>query len=403
MRGRRQVTRVLHLQQRNPPCNREVLCIKCLSHSATVWAFLVKAPYNERTHNFHGGTEQRFCKECMLQELFQNDNVVGFLDKIGQKQYKADAKLSLQYRRKGYIVLHSDKVSRDWGLARHFPGNIKALLEDNKSKIANLGNEDKGLRKWVMLKTATVKGMKTDYSSLISDRIIHTDIYWGRVAAQNAIYMIATRKAIGWDGIYKKCREEIEVKGNDWTLGMSCACLLYRGEGMGFNQRVHADTEPGNYHGVFVATPDYEIHLFPGTHLLHKSRSEAKDNKYFVTVDEQKTLKLKVGDLLLFQSSLGHCGGRSNDRNTCIPLGFDQDSIDIKWFSEKNSKKRVTDMALHFDLQDKFCGDTPASSYSTGRVELMRLGVIQYDDPGYRESFQIFAKKSTRQWYFSKR
>ena len=122
-----------------------------------------------------------------------------------------------------------------------------------------------------------------------------------------------------------------------------------------------------------------------------------------MTVDEQKTLKLKVGDLLLFQSSLGHCGGRSNDRNTCIPLGFDQDSIDIKWFSEKNSKKRVTDMALHFDLQDKFCGDTPASSYSTGRVELMRLGVIQYDDPGYRESFQMFAKKRTRQWYFSKR
>ena len=50
------------------------------------------------------------------------------------KEYKEGSDLSLQYQSKGYIVLQNDEVRSGCGLAIHFSGNIKALLENNKSK-----------------------------------------------------------------------------------------------------------------------------------------------------------------------------------------------------------------------------------------------------------------------------
>ena len=90
--------------------------------------------------------------------------------------------------------------------------------------------------------------------------------------------------------------------------------VLWRLTGIGTIQKVHGDGEPGNYHAVVPFTSNYEIIVHPGTHLLHASYKEAKNDEYYVTPNTAKYLKLQIGEMLLFHANIGHCGGRSSKK-----------------------------------------------------------------------------------------
>ena len=157
--------------------------------------------------------------------------------------------------------------------------------------------------------------------------------------------------------------------------------------GTKLDQLPHGDGEgePGHHHGVLPATPGYNIHVYPGTHLLQKSLRDAKNGLCKVNRSQQKTLSLGVGDLLVFHSSLGHAGAKLNDTNAKKSLEIRQNLIDITWFSGANEGTRVTDLAIHFDVEDKILSGeiTFERAQATGATEQLRLKEDEDYIPGF--------------------
>ena len=158
--------------------------------------------------------------------------------------------------------------------------------------------------------------------------------------------------------------------------GMKIAgrAILFRGHGARGVQRVHGhgDGAPGHHHGVLPATSGYKIDVYPGTHLVHKSFAEARADKHMVNSNQKEELRLKRGDLLLFHSSMAHAGASLNRKNMKVKMDFLED-VSVDWFPPDKRAQKITDMALHFDIEDATLGKTFASESETGRLAQLRI------------------------------
>ena len=342
------------------------------------WAFLLEAEYNNRTVDMNG-IEQHFCLKCMREKMADH-NVVGYLTNMERKDYVKDAKRSWEYKMNGYIVFNKNEWYAMDQLFMEWPKGLKELLEENKSvedlKVLGTRGADHGTRRWIKIKERE--------GTVFSYNFIHPDIYWGRVAAYKRVKLNLK--------VPEAC-QELRENISEGLKTVSCS-VLYRGEGTDMDQLPHGDGEPGHHHGVLPATPGYKIHVYPGTHLLHKSFREAKNGLYKVNRRLRKTLTLEQGQVLIFHSSLGHAGASSNETNGKKYLEINQNSIDINWFCGANKGKRVTDLAMHFDIEDKF--SSRGTILRNGFIEQLRLREEE-TDTGVHQSELRAAKEKLKE------
>ena len=130
------------------------------------------------------------------------------------------------------------------------------------------------------------------------------------------------------------------------TIKLEDIACLWRNDKVTKPQRTHADTDAGNYHLVLPLSEQYEIEMFPGTHLII-DRMKGGQDRNRVTRKEKKVLHLKRGQLLICCSNIAHCGGRSSGNP--VSGGFQSD-IDIAWFTGKNKGAKITDISNHVGL-----------------------------------------------------
>ena len=69
-----------------------------------------------------------------------------------------------------------------------------------------------------------------------------------------------------------------DLKGEPTTINPIHYAVLWRMEGISGIQKVHSDSGPDHYHAVVPFTSDYKIIVHPGTHLLHESYKDAKED-----------------------------------------------------------------------------------------------------------------------------
>ena len=156
------------------------------------------------------------------------------------------------------------------------------------------------------------------------------------------------------------------------TIELVDLACLWRNAFVTEPQRVHADTDAGHYHLVVPLSDRYEIEVFPRTHLFI-TREKGDENR--VTRKEKQVLRLGKGQLLIFCSNLGHCGGRSSR----IPAdSVFQKNIGIQWFTGKNSdSKQITDISIHAGLQNKLFDKTIQSDYEAGSIKLIKVIFVE--------------------------
>ena len=165
----------------------------------------------------------------------------------------------------------------------------------------------------------------------------------------------------------------LSKKTHDSTIRIHHFAALWRGHGLKEFQTVHADSGPGNYHAVCPMTAEYEIVIYPGTHLLHETREAAKNDQYYVTPTVKTTLYLQVGQILVFHSNIGHCGGRAGRRKKEDKKQFIESDINIDWFNGKKSGKEVSDLAMHYGIENTLFHKTIYSDFESNVNELFRV------------------------------
>ena len=291
----------------------------------------------------------------------------------------------------GYIVLQQHEW-REWNLNKLNGDTLKKLLENtsigSNKKLPN-GKERDFRRRWAQLSSKTVKdnwSLANNDAYLCMDNIIHADIHWGKIAVLNVI--ADTNRTPEWvkksdntradfENIRKeqnKIKQHINnLKQNAPTIKPMHYAVLWRLAGISTIQKVHGDGGPGNYHAVVPFTSDYEIIVHPGTHLLHASYKEAKNDEYYVTPNTAKYLKLQIGEMLLFHANIGHCGGRSSKKvKNRKEKRFKQNDINISW-GGSDIKMDVTDLAMHYGIENCLFSKSIASDYLSNGIEQLRV------------------------------
>jgi hypothetical protein len=220
------------------------------------------------------------------------------------------------------------------------------------------------------------------------DNIIHADIHWGKRAVFNVLGGL-NAKPEHWGHPDKKSeyyRESVarfqkaqehakRLLAVPTTIKPMHFAVLWRMNGLSSIQKVHGDGGPGNYHAVVPFTCDYEINVHPGTHLLHATYADAKKDKYYTTPTTMKTLHLQPGNMLLFHANIGHCGGRSSKVKNAAEKTFDEGKIDFDWVGG-NNKMELTDLGMHYGIENCLFHKSIASDYLSGSIEQLRVGEI---------------------------
>lgn len=376
--------------------SRKKMCLKCNEAKFTCYLFLVGGIFCNRTlgvdaenyqvvdkqSNAIVGRHLTFCYDCAITEACVNKNVAGYLTVHQYGNYSKDAKRSFKFRTDGYIVLKTCEW-RDWGLFRFDAGTLKNVLERSspkcKKRLPN-GAERTSKRRWAELDISVLnKGWLPDTDAdLCMDNIIHADVHWGKKAVLNVIADCHRKRKLE-DNLDKSVDDFEVLKKEGSTIKPMHYAPLWRLAGIKEIQKVHGDSGPGNYHAVVPFTSDYEIIVHPGTHLLHESYDDAKEDKYYVTPTTATWLKLQLGELLLFHANIGHCGGRSSKKGKkANEKRFQEGNINIDWFGStkksEGTKLEVTDLAMHYGLENCLFKKSIECDYRTNAIEQLRVG-----------------------------
>lgn len=387
------------------------MCLRCNEATVTCYLFLVGGIFCKRTQGVVAenyqvvdkqgkaivGRHLTFCYDCAITEACVNTNVAGYLTVQQYGKYRKDANRSFKFRTDGYIVLKTCEW-RDWGLFQFNAQTLKYVLESSpsncKKRLPN-GAERTSKRRWAELEISVLNKEwlpKTD-ADLCMDNIIHADVHWGKKAVMNVIADFhreikednRDQTVDGFEVLEKEGStikpivdgfEVLKKEGS--TIKPMHYAPLWRLNGIREIQKAHGDSGPGNYHAVVPFTSDYEIIVHPGTHLLHESYDDAKEDKYYVTPTTAKWLKLQLGELLLFHANIAHCGGRSSKKGKkANEKRFQESEINIDWFGStkksEGTKLEVTDLAMHYGLENCLFKKSIECDYRTNAIEQLRV------------------------------
>ena len=275
-------------------------CRRCKRTNSPLGCFLFKTHSTFLNHAADEEGPLAVCKECCKEILCADSKnngtniYVGYLTTRQHRDYRTYARKSYKLHQTGFVVIKR-KVSMHLGFLMH------VILQNQKNITPLVKGEGKRTdmnRMWVELNKKLGREdqkeltMNRDKLGLELGKIINPDGFFAKLAQKN-------RNALcNMGDVQDAPMVKYEVTGEG---------VLYRSLKEKANQVVHRDSHAHSYNVVEALTPNYNIVVFPHTHLLKMWDESNKPTVY----GKGETVTLNDDQMMIMHANTIHGGGPS--------------------------------------------------------------------------------------------
>ena len=346
-------------------------CRRCKRTNSPLGCFLFKTHSTFLNHAAAEGP-LAVCKECCKEILCADSKnngtniYVGYLTARQHRDYRGYARKSDKLHQTGFVVIKR-KVSMHLGFLMHV---ILKNQENITPLVKGEGKRTDMNRMWVELNKKLGREdqkeltMNRDKLGLELGKIINPDAFFAKLAQKN-------RNALCNMGDVQEDAPMVkyEVTGEG---------VLYRSLKEKANQGVHRDSHAHSYNVVEALTPNYNIVVFPHTHLLKMWDESNKPTVY----GKGETVTLNDDQMMIMHANTIHGGGPScgisNNFERCRKKMRKQYKLLKKsgdpvneppWFGKNPTNLEISNMSIHRTV-DACDGRSGSSEMVTGKTRI---------------------------------